>query len=471
MLLTSNAAACAPFVADPLSDSTANEHQAFSSTLTAACGESSRTVLHDAPGLGPGTRLLASAPAGAPTRVVRAVSVLLRRGDSFIDRKGYDQMKFFKTKKGLSLLAAVAAVAIAAVAAYAYFTANGSGTGSAKTGKATDVSISQIGAGYDSLIPGDNYIQDQCFSCAQIAELGNDITLANPGAQQLVSVVVAFRNWNGNAITGLPITLTINNTVGGPISAVAHANFPAAITAGSDPSTTRVTFDFSGQGAFVNQEFVYGITFDPSFDSGDAEGLNVALSSSASNLAVGTDTDPGTLWVKTTPGSDGSLGNDFPACTTAPPIGVNVFESITTNCGPAAAGNTGAYGTPAQVAAGNADIPAVQVNVVGGIVTGLEPGGPAQPISFAITNPGSANVSLNSVATTKSTLTGVGSESSEPCTLGMYQINGSPAGPVGTVPPGTTLYQATGTTIQMLDDNHDQDNCEGATVGLTFTGA
>jgi len=67
----------------------------------------------------------------------------------------------------------------------------------------TNVTISQVGAGYDSLIPSNTYTEDQCLAgCDGPSEFGNDITLANPGSyQQLTSVVLAVRNW-GPAITG-----------------------------------------------------------------------------------------------------------------------------------------------------------------------------------------------------------------------------------------------------------------------------
>jgi len=366
-------------------------------------------------------------------------------------------MKRHATKKGLIITTVVVAI-LAGAAAFAYFTSSGSGTGSAQTGSASNVSISQIGAGYDSLISSNGYQQDQCFSCASITEFGNDITLANPGAQQLVSVVVAFRNW-GSAITALPITLSINNTVGGPISDTQSFSFPAAITDGSDPSTTNATFDFSSQGAFVEQEFVYGITFDPAAGSS----LNVALASSGTNLSVGTDTHPGTVWVNTTAGL--GIAGDFPACT-APGVG---FASVITDCGASSLTNPGAYGTPAQVLAGSADIPAVQVNVVGGTTPPLYPGGPAQPIGYAITNPGSSPVHVNQVTTTVSTLSNTGSiVGDEACATTMYPIVNGPA-VNSNIAPGTSLFPFSGTSISMTDDHTNQDNCENAVVHLSFS--
>ena len=61
-------------------------------------------------------------------------------------------MKKFVSGKYAAVLAAVAVVALAA-GAYAYWTTNGSGTGSAKTGKSVPVTITQLGQVTD-LAPG-----------------------------------------------------------------------------------------------------------------------------------------------------------------------------------------------------------------------------------------------------------------------------------------------------------------------------
>jgi hypothetical protein len=363
-------------------------------------------------------------------------------------------MRFIKSKKGLAVLTILAALATA-VGAYAYFTANGSGTGTAKTATPVSLTITQVGAGYDSLVPTNTYHQDQTFAGAGISEFGNDVTLANTGAQRLTSVVVAFHNWNG-AITNLPITLTINNTTNGPYSVTRDFSFAAAP---SGPSTTNITFNL-GSGVFVEQEFVYGVSFD---SSGAAGGLNVALSSSKNNLTVGSDTDPGTVWLTT---SYNTIGNDFPSCSS--PVATGVFESVNTACGESNSNNPGAYGTPSDVTAGSADIPAAEFNVAGGTVAGLSPGSPAQPVDFAITNVGSSNVHVNTVTTTVGSLSGAGSLSSEACTTGMYPITGSPAAIDATIPPGTTVFSPSGTAISLTDDGNNQDNCEGATANLTF---
>jgi hypothetical protein len=356
------------------------------------------------------------------------------------------------TRKRISFLTGLAVAAAVAIGAYAYFAGTGAGAGKAQTAQASTLSITQIGAGYDSLIANQGYHQDQCFDCAQITELGNKVRLANSGLQRLVTAVVAFRNW-GPEVSGVPITLSIQ---GGP-SAMATPDLAAAQPNGR-PSVSEVTFDFHG--SYVPQEFVYDISFDA---TGVASGLNVALSSSRNNLAVGSDSDPGTIWVNTTagPGIDG----DFPSCTT-PGSG---FAEVTTNCGTEAPGNPGAYGTNSEVAAGNADIPAVEFNVVGGVVPALYPGGPSEPVDFAITNPGSSSVHVNTVTVAASSLSGTGNDNTiEDCATSMYPVT-QPNAINANVPTGTTLYSPSGGSIQMTDDHNNQDNCEGATVHLSFT--
>jgi hypothetical protein len=392
-------------------------------------------------------------------------------------------MKRFMNKKVATVGIAVALVLGIGGAAFAYFTAGGTGTGSALTGKASTLTITQIGAGYDSLVStssGDPYTQDQTYGGAGISEFGNDITLANPGYQQLVSVVVAMRNWSADAITNQPISLTLYNpSVSPEVSGNVIAsdttqtfNFAAAVTPNVTPSLTNITFDFPA-GTFVPQEFVYGISFDTSANnpsiltSDPVNGLNVALSSSANDLTVGTDTTPGTVWLNTV---WNTIGNDFPTCTVTPPVATDAFESVITDCGPQALGNPGAYGTPTEVAAGNADVPAVQFNVIGGVAASLYPGGPSQPVDFAITNPGSSSAYVTTVHTTISSVTSDGIVADEVCSTTMYSLTGNPASVDATVLPGSTVIESpSGTTISMINDGNNQDNCEGATVSLGFT--
>jgi hypothetical protein len=376
-------------------------------------------------------------------------------------------MKRFRTKKAVITGAAFVLMLAAGGAAFAYFTSTGSGTGSAQTGKASALTISQVGPGYDSIIQSNSYTQDQTYGGAGITDFGNDITLSTPSAAQLVNVVVAMDNW-GPAISNLPITLTITGTPGGaPLVDTQDYSFPAQVNSDS-PSETNITFNFAPQNAFVAQSLVYGISFDTNTaDPTNGSALNVALSSSASNLSVGSDTNPGTVWLNT---AWSSIGGDFPACTTVTP---GTFQQVTTDCGSYSSTNPGAYGTPAQVQAGSDDIPAVEFNVVGGTTPPLYPGGPSEPVDFAITNPGSGSAHVNTVTTTIGTPT-TGSLPGDSCSSSWYSLAGGAGGGVVSVnqnvaPGTTTLVVPSGLSISMPAMNVDQDNCQGSTLPLSFS--
>jgi hypothetical protein len=61
-------------------------------------------------------------------------------------------MSFLTTKKGVAVLAALVVAAIAAFGAYAYFTANGTGSGSASVGNSSTIQLS--GSPAAALYPG-----------------------------------------------------------------------------------------------------------------------------------------------------------------------------------------------------------------------------------------------------------------------------------------------------------------------------
>jgi hypothetical protein len=390
----------------------------------------------------------------------------------------------FRRRK-LVISGLVAGLVIAAGgAAFAYFTSTGTGAGAAQTGTAASLTISQVGAGYDSLIAGsgDPYPADTCLGCVGITAVGDNVTLAGSAQwQQLVNVIVAVRNWNAGAITNLPITLTIDNGVAGPFTYTENTDsIPGATVAGSEPSLTDVTIDVSSLGEFVENHFTYGISYPDSTGAwGDSSGLNVALASSANDLSVGVDTNPGQIninpvdngsdWLTDAPNCYGPGGTPESGDTDAD-LTPGTLAPVTTDC--AAAVEAGTFGLPTQVAAGNGDIPAVEINVVGGVSATLTPGGPAAPVSYAITNPSSASIHVNQVITALGAITvdpAVQNGANEACMADMYQVNNGTATINGSVGPGTTLFLATGTTVQMNDDGNNQDNCENATVGLTFS--
>ena len=268
------------------------------------------------------------------------------------------QRSRYMNKKVAAIGLAVGVVLGAGGTAFAYFTAPGNGVGSAKTGTTSALSISQVDPAYDSLVTDGNYIQDQTYGGAGVSEFGNEVNLASNG--QLSDVVVAMRNWGPTAFS-TPITFNIYSpgatagSVGSVIATdTATFSFQPAIDGNSDPSVSNITFDFSSQDLTLSGPVVYGIAFDAS--SGPPSSLNVALSSSNTNLTVGTDEYPGHVFVNTSTvaGWDSGAGT----CNT---LTAGVFEAANVWCDDVPADNAGAYGN-----ANNADIPAVEFNVVGG---------------------------------------------------------------------------------------------------------
>ena len=194
-------------------------------------------------------------------------------------------------------------------------------------------------------------------------------------------------------------------------------------------------------------------------------------------LSVGSDTTPGTVWVQTGATNGTGIDGDFPLCTTTTG---NTFQSVVTNCGLAAGGNPGAYGTNSQVSAGNADIPAVQFNVVGGTAAPLFPGAPAQPVDFAITNPNGGTVHVNDVKTTITGTNKPACDSANPAPPNAWYQMSPPGSSVLVadatnggggydIPPGTTIISPSGVSILMIESHTDQSACEGATVQLSFS--
>jgi len=397
-------------------------------------------------------------------------------------------MKFLKTHRKASIagLALVVAV-VTGGAAYAYFSGGGSGNGSAKVGSVTALNITQVGAAYDSLITSNQYVQDQCLSCAgPLTAFGNEIHLATTG--QLSDVVVAMRNW-GDAIPAAPITLDIYSPsdLSTPIAtdtqnfsiAVATVDVGDAWSPTSVPSVTNITFTFPTglDSVTLPSTVAFGISYAP---VGDLNNLNIALSSSATNLTVGTDAAPGYVWVNSGVDNPLSTSGDANACGGDTTLGTLSPEYIWCGFNP---NNPGAYGSPGGQ---GADIPAVEFNVVGGNIPALFPGDPAQPVEYAITNTGAAQ-QVNSVTASvaydpsndyvESSAGNTGSDVPG-CYVQWFQINNSPQALNYLLPENATTIFGTAMqlttagdvlSIQMLNPAVNQDACEGATLALVFS--
>ncbi len=104
-----------------------------------------------------------------------------------------------------------------------------------------------------------------------------------------------------------------------------------------------------------------------------------------------------------------------------------------------------------------------------GTVTGLVPGGPAQTINYKVTNPGSGSEYVNQVTVSVASISGAGSATGtgvDACTPSLFHITQGPA--IASDLAGGT--SATGTaSITFPDDGNNQNNCENATVNLSFS--
>jgi hypothetical protein len=391
------------------------------------------------------------------------------------------KMKHFRLSK--KVLVSGVALTVALVGggiAFAYFAAGGSGLGSAKVGSVNTLSITQVGAGYDSLVSSGNYVQDQTYGGAGVEQFGNDIKLATTG--ELSDVVVAFRSWETSSVS-FPITLNIYDpsNLSTPIAYVTQSPTFQPATGPNTPTLTNVTFDFSSQDITLPTEIVYGISYDP---LGAGSGVNVALSNAATNLTVGQDTYPGNVDVEIDPAwNGGNIGGWQVDAGTCSVPSVGSFTSINVYCG----ANSNPENAGAYENAQGADIPAVEFNVVGGAVPALYPGDPAQNIGYAITNPGSAQ-QVNSVSVAiaydpsndevQSTPGDVSTDVAG-CYVQWFQVNNSPQTLNYQLPANsTTLF---GTTMQAsvagnelsiqmpANSGTNQDDCENATLALVFT--
>jgi hypothetical protein len=99
---------------------------------------------------------------------------------------------------------------------------------------------------------------------------------------------------------------------------------------------TFTNFKFSGS-KVLPTTVVYGVSYDAT--SGPASSLNVLMSTESSSgaVTVGSDTDPGNLFVQAGPGSNalGGAGGQI-TCSTVPPSGLFAEYNTamgTTGCG------------------------------------------------------------------------------------------------------------------------------------------
>jgi hypothetical protein len=107
---------------------------------------------------------------------------------------------------------------------------------------------------------------------------------------------------------------------------------------------------------------------------------------------------------------------------------------------------------------------AVTVNQTS-VVTGLYPGGPAQPISGDFTNGNDSPVRVTSVTVTFGSIEG----SPAGCSSADYQINNATATVNAQIPSGDPVGAWSGPSIQMLNSGSNQNGCKNATINLSFS--
>ncbi len=419
-------------------------------------------------------------------------------------------MKFFKTHKKLAISGLALTVALlGGGVAFAYFTTSGTGSGNAYVAPAQTVSINQLTpntqVGYNSIVPSPD-TWGLSFGGTSTTDFGNEINLASSTA--LSNVVVPFDSQACETSTG-------TNSLGDPTDCVTTpgATFPANITLSiyntsgvlltSDNQTFNVPYrpsaspsscasgtnwtdntNFPNDGTqwydAANGNCYYGLTYDATFNSfspggyvlpstviygisynattGPISSLNVEMSNEATNVTVGSDAEPGNVYLASTGAASGPSGEI--TCTT-PASSFGEYSTASGNsgaCGAQAPDST--FGTPEI-----ADIPQVEFNTSASGSIYLSPGGPGQSVDFSITNGGSSPAYVQSVtvAINPSTLP-------TNCEASWFTIV-QPSTPFDVTIPagGTTTYQPSGAVIELQNLPFSQDACQGATLGLTFT--
>lgn len=354
-------------------------------------------------------------------------------------------MEFRHKKRRITAVVSAGAVMLVLAAggvAIAYMSASGAGNGAADVGNVTSLTIRQVGAGYDSLLPSTTpnpYKLTECVnSCTGHFEIGDQVTLVTPSTAttaepwaRVTSATVALVNYNTSAVTQ-KVTLHLTGGPNGAYTFTMSAKLAAAASP-ENHTVTLVKFTFAGGGVFEYKKTISGhhFTYGIVLTAGTSSGVNIALVDPAHNVSVGTQ-----------------------------PTGTVLMTGVST---------TNTAGTPLVALTGY--IPAVQFNVVGGVVPALYPGSPAQPIQYAVTNPNSGSVHVNTI-TTKIETTGSAptSVTHKPgCLVSWFTLASPTYAYNTTVPHGTTIVTTGSTTLALDTSGTTQDACKGATVPLTFS--
>jgi hypothetical protein len=103
-------------------------------------------------------------------------------------------------------------------------------------------------------------------------------------------------------------------------------------------------------------------------------------------------------------------------------------------------------------------------------VTGLHPGGPAQPLSGNFSNSNSSAVFVTSVSGAIGSVTGPNITPGTPCDASDYELAGFPIAIGREIPSGSGVDSWSGGSIRMINKPAvNQDGCKNATVNITYT--
>jgi hypothetical protein len=226
------------------------------------------------------------------------------------------------------------------------------------------------------------------------------------------------------------------------------------------------SFTFTGS-SVLPSTIIYGVSYDGTTSAG-MNSLNLEESNEATDISVGSDADPGNLYLSALASNDAGGPTGEVTCSTVT-SGFNEYST--------AAGGAGGDSCGAQVPQGfgstfvTADIPQVEINTATpttGFIN-LVPGGPAQTVDFSIYNNGTSPAYIQNVtfAISPGSVAGLEAASCEPDWFNLIQ----PTTPLDvTIAAGATVdFQPSGGSISLINEPYSQDGCEGLTIPLTFT--
>lgn len=131
-----------------------------------------------------------------------------------------------------------------------------------------------------------------------------------------------------------------------------------------------------------------------------------------------------------------------------------------------------AYWTTTGTGSGSAtagDTTGVVVNQTS-TVSGLYPGGPAQPLSGNFNNPNSGKVYISTVTASITPFSSRTDLSKPACTQADFTLAGSPMTVGAEIPSGVGVGAWSGATIAMIDNpTANQDNCKTVSVPITYS--